>query len=199
MIRARYHPCAMTPERKKLFRLVLLALFIFTLLAVGELTGLRHWFTIVKLRQLVLGAGALGVVLYAATFIVGELIHIPGLLFVCAGVAIWGRLVGGMIAWGAGTLAIAAVFVVVRAVGGTMTDGLKHPWIRRALDHLDSRPIVTVIVLRAVLVISPPVTYALALSPVRFWHFFIGSAIGLLPPMMLVAIFFEYVLKWTGN
>jgi uncharacterized membrane protein YdjX (TVP38/TMEM64 family) len=189
----------MTPAtRKRLMRLGLLAALIVTILVVAELTGLRKHLTIAKIREMTLNAGAWGVALYTLAFIVGEIIHVPGLLFVCAGVAIWGKLEGGFIAWIAAALSITASFVVVRAVGGRALEGIEHPFMKRMFSHLEERPIRTVALLRAILVISPPVTYALALSPVRFAPFFIGSLIGLAPPMALAAIFFEYLLRYLG-
>ena len=190
----------MTPEmRRRITRLAFLAALIIVLFIVAEVTGLRRSFTIARLRTLTLEAGSLGVLIYVAAFIVGEIIHVPGLLFVAAGIAIWGRLWGGVISWGASVLALSATFLVVRAIGGRALEGLKYPWLERVLLRLADAPIRTVALLRAVLVISPPGTYALAISSVRFSDFFIGSAIGLLAPLALAAIFFERVLRYFGS
>jgi uncharacterized membrane protein YdjX (TVP38/TMEM64 family) len=190
----------MTPDmRRRITRLAILAALIIAVLIVAEVTGLRGSFTIARLRTLTLAAGSFGVLLYVAAFIVGEIIHVPGLLFVAAGVAIWGRLWGGVISWAASVLALSATFLVVRAIGGRALDGLKHPWLDRMLVRLADAPIRTVALLRAVLVISPPVTYALAFSPVRFSDFFIGSAIGLVAPLALAALFFERILRYFGS
>jgi len=189
----------MSSARARWLRLGLLAAFIAIALGVGELTGLRKELTIARIRELTLGAGALGVVIYTLAFIIGEVIHVPGLLFVVAAVAIWGRLWGGVIAWVASTLSITASFMVVRALGGRVLARVQQPWFRRVLQRLEARPIRTVALLRAVLVISPPVTYALALSPVRFFDFFVGSAIGLLLPMAVTALCFDQLLRWLGH
>lgn len=187
-----------TEMRNRLLRLGALVLFITTLIIVGEVTGLRHELTIGHLRGLTLRAGALGVLVYVAAFMVGEVIHVPGLLFVGAGVAIWGRLWGGMLSWAASVLALGATFLVVRGIGGRALVGLRAPWLLRVLAHLERAPMRTVALLRTVLVISPPVTYALALSPVSFADYLVGTAIGLVAPLALAAVFFERLLRYLG-
>ncbi len=107
-----------------------------------------------------------------------------------------------MISWGASVLALSATFLVVRAIGrlARSSTGLEASrWLDRMLLRLADAPIRTVALLRAVLVISPPVTYALAFSPVRFSDFFIGSAIGLVAPLALAALFFERILRYFGS
>jgi uncharacterized membrane protein YdjX (TVP38/TMEM64 family) len=188
----------MTPARARWLRLGLLGAFIVTVFLIGELTGLRKSLTIARIRELVQGAGALGVVLYTVTFILGEIVHVPGLLFCAAAVAIWGKFEGGIIAWFASVLSISASFLVVRAIGGQALADVRHPHLQRILAGLERHPIRTVALLRALLVISPPVTYALALSPVRFLDCFIGSAIGLMAPMVGVALGLHYLLRWMG-
>jgi uncharacterized membrane protein YdjX (TVP38/TMEM64 family) len=187
-----------TPARKRWLRLGIFLAVVATVIVVGEVTGLRKRVTIARIRELTLHFHALGIVVYTIAFCIGEVIHVPGLLFCAAAIAIWGRLEGGVIAWGASVLSISTSFVVVRAVGGHALADIKHRWMQKILAQLEANPIRTVALLRAVLVISPPVTYALALSRVRFRDMFIGSAIGLMAPMVLVAIFLDYVLRWMG-
>jgi uncharacterized membrane protein YdjX (TVP38/TMEM64 family) len=43
----------------------------------------------------------------------------------------------------------------------------------------------------------PGVGYALALSPVRFWQYVVGSAIGLWVPIVLGALLAEGLLTWV--
>ena len=61
------------------------------------------------------------------------------------------------------------------------------------LARLDERPVTTVIVLRTLLWLAPPLNYALALSSIRFRHYLIGSALGLLLPVAGAALFFDWL------
>ena len=43
---------------------------------------------------------------------------------------------------------------------------------------------------------APPLNYALAMSKLRFREYIIGSAIGLVIPIALVSLLFEWFLGW---
>jgi uncharacterized membrane protein YdjX (TVP38/TMEM64 family) len=184
--------------RPRLVRLAILLGLLGVTFVVAELTGLRKAVTLERVRELIRGAGTFGVALYFAVFVIGELVHVPGLVFVAAGVAIWGRLPGGILAWVGSVISVGVSFVVVRAIGGQALAEVRQRHLVRLMSRLERAPISTVALLRAVLVISPPVTYALALAPIRLRDFLIGSALGLVPPLTLAAIFFDQLLRWLG-
>ncbi len=150
-------------------------------------TGLGGDWSTARVRELVQHAGAAGVLMFVAVFSVGELLHVPGLVFVGAAVLAWGRLWGGALAWGAALVSLSAAFVVVRAVGGQPLGEVRWAWLRKVMARLDERPIATVALLRLVLWFAPTVNYALALSPVRYRDYLVGSALGLVAPVVAAA------------
>lgn len=173
------------PPRGTAWRLVALALVLVATFVIGRATGATERLSPDGLRELVEGAGVAGVVGFLALFVVGELLHVPGLVFIGAAVALWGPARGGAIAGVGALLSLATSFVVVRAIGGTPLGAVKNGLARRILRHLDVRPVATVAAVRAVFILSPPVTYALALSGIRFRDYFVGSAVGLVPPLLV--------------
>jgi len=184
--------------RARLLRLGALALFIVVLLLVAELTGLRSQLSIAHLRALTVGAGILGVGLYTGAFALGMLIHVPGMMFIAAAVAIWGRLWGGVYAWAAALVAIALSFVFARAIGGQPFEVLEHKLLNDILQRLDRQPVRTVALVRVFSAASAGATLCLALSRVRFWPMLLGSALGLVPPLLLSALFFDALLRWLA-
>lgn len=179
-------------------RLALLAALIGGIYAIAYAIGVTDDFTIDGLRAEVAEAGPLGAVVFMLCFVVGNLIHLPGMLFVVAALLAWGRTDGALIALAAGLVACTTSFVIVRAVGGTPLAEPRHPWARRVLAHLDRRPIPVIAALRIGFQFSPPVNYALAMSSVRLRDYVLGSALGLVPFMFGVAILFEQVITWFG-
>lgn len=82
-------PLPRTPARRAAAALLLAAFILFGLhrLAGPALTALEP----ARLRRAFEDAGPLGgPALYALAFTVGELLHVPGVLFVAAGVLVWG-------------------------------------------------------------------------------------------------------------
>ena len=68
---------------------------------------------------------------------------------------------------------------------------LADPTRRAILARLEERPIRTVALLRLFLWLAPALTYALALSRIRYRHYVAGSAIGLALPVAAAAALFE--------
>jgi uncharacterized membrane protein YdjX (TVP38/TMEM64 family) len=182
-------------HRKTVVKLALLASIIVVLAALAWFFGLTDHLTLDGIREATTQAGPWGVAVYVAAFIAGGFLQVPGTLFVVAAVLIYGRLHGAAVAWVGAVASVTASFLVVRSVGGGALDHLKKPAVRRVLRWLDSRPIVTMIGLRFVFWMSPPINYALAMTSMRTRHYVVGSMLGLAPPMVAVALAVEWVIE----
>lgn len=176
-------------------RLALLAAVVVALAAVRYGTGFGASLSTARVRELVQHAGAAGVLVFVVAFCAGELLHVPGLVFVAAAVLAWGRVAGGAAAYGAALVAVSIAFFVVRAVGGQPLAELRQPRLRAILSRLEQRPILTVALLRLVLWLAPAVNYALALSPIRYRDYLAGSAIGLVVPVAAAATLLEFLVR----
>ena len=168
---------------KRWWRIGVALALVVGLLVVGHATGLDAKLSREHVRALVAQAGVWGVAVFVALFVGGELLHVPGMALVAAGVLVWGRFRGAIVAYLGALVAVSVCFLIVRAVGGRPLATVSHPRIRAILEHLDRRPVATVALVRTVLLLSPGVNYALALSSISFVDFFVGSAIGLVLPI----------------
>jgi uncharacterized membrane protein YdjX (TVP38/TMEM64 family) len=177
------------------WRLGALALLLVSLGLLAWTFDLHTRVTRDAIRELAGGPG--GRALFVAAFCVGELLHLPGLLFVAAAVLVWGPVEGGAFAFAAGLLSLSVAFALTRLVGGQPLGVVQRPWVRRLLEKLDRRPVLTVAALRAVLAFAPPLNVALALTSLRFRDYLVGSALGLVPPVALVALFVDLGIAAT--
>lgn len=177
-------------------RLVLLALVLGGIFLLGHVTGATEYFTRAQIRAFMEDLGVSGFLLYLALFAVGELVHIPGIVFVLAALLAYGRVLGAAAGYAGGLVSVAVAFVVVRRVGGQLLTDVKRPLLRRVIDRLQSHPISTIAALRAVLWFAPIVNVVLAMSPVRFRDYLVGSAIGLLVPITVLTLAFEWALTF---
>ena len=143
------------------------------------------------MRELAQRGGVAGIALFLAAFVAGEILHVPGLVFVGAAVLAWGPLTGGVIAYAGSLVAVSLAFAIVRAVGGQPLGELQRPRLRAVMARLERQPIRTVALLRLLLWLAPALTYALALSRVRYRDYAAGSAIGLALPVAAAAALFE--------
>lgn len=184
-------------ERPPYARFILIVVCIAVLIAAGRLTGAHQYLTPEHVRGLVQDAGIWGYVLFVVIFALGELLHVFGLIFVAAGVYAFGQTTGLVLGIIGGIVAVCVSFLVMRAVGGRAFTRIDRPWVRRALRRIDTRPVLTVIVLRLVLIMHPSLNYLLALTSIRFRDYLIGSAIGLVPPISLFVFFFDRLVRWV--
>jgi len=176
--------------RARVVRLVLLAALVVALVVVRHATRFGASLSTAHLRELVQHAGAAGVGVFLVAFACGELLHVPGLVFVATAVMAWGRFAGGMLAYAGALVAVSLAFAIVRTVGGQPLGDLKQRRVRAILARLEEQPIRTVAVLRLFLWLAPALTYALALSRVKYRHYVAGSAIGLALPVAAAAALF---------
>ena len=185
----------MSSTRKGLLGVAAVVALLAALVAIAIATDARARFSISGLRDYVADYGAAGVVAYVVAFCIGLLLYVPGNVFLAVAVLTWGRYAGAAIGFVAATLAVTASFTVVRAIGGQPLATMRARWIQRMLARVERQPIRTVLVLRAIVWTSPPLNYAFALSPLRFRDHFIGSMLGLIPAVAIVATFTETVMR----
>jgi uncharacterized membrane protein YdjX (TVP38/TMEM64 family) len=191
-------PAPAPKKKSKKLRLLAVALLLVGVLVAAKVTGVSDLITIANMKAWMADAGPWGVLLFAVVFVVGELLQVPGLLFVAVGVISYGRLMGGGLSFGVAVLSVCFSFAIVRGVGGKALGELETPWIKKVMSKLDERPVTTIALLRVVLIMSPQLNYALALTNVRFRDYLVGSVLGLIPPIAAFVVFFDAAMGFFG-
>lgn len=176
-------------------RVALLALMLITAYVLASSSGLLKSLSTESVRQWVSQAGWWGLPLYFGVYTAGYLLQVPGLVFIAAAVVAFGRFEGALLGWLGTMMAVAVSFWVVRLIGGRPFDGVQSPRMKRLLAQLDQRPVRATALLRLFFFAAPPVTYALALSGMRFRDYMIGSVIGLTPTLAVLIFFFDAIFN----
>ncbi|MGA9993494.1 MAG: VTT domain-containing protein [Thiobacillaceae bacterium] len=176
-------------------QLLAVVLFLALLFAIFELSGLRDHFNLKFLQQAILENRVTGLLIFVLLFALGNLIQIPGWIFLAAAVLTMGPILGGMVTYIAACLSCVATFFTIRLVGGDALRQLNSAVAARLLRQLDARPIRIVLLLRVIFQTVPALNYTLALSGVRFRAYLIGTLLGLPLPIALYCLFFDYLAK----
>ncbi len=132
------------------------------------------------------GAGLAGVVVLVAMFALGTLLNVPGLVFITAAVMLYGPALGFVISLAGAIASVNVTFALGRFARLGSSRVLERPFLRPLMRRLHDRPILTLTLLRALVLVSPPVNYALALTRLRHRDYAIGSALGLVLPLWVV-------------
>lgn len=177
-------------------RLGILAMVLASFMGIAWATGLTEKLELETIRETIESSGPWGVLIFVAATVAGNFVQVPAVPFIVLAQATWGVWWGSLYAWIASFAASVIVFHGVRLVGGTPGKEIKAKWARRVLSKLDERPLLVVFILRAVFVANPPVTYALALSGVKPGYHLLGSALGLVIPVVMYAVLVS-VFGWA--
>lgn len=176
-------------------RLIAVALFLLLLFAMFELSGLRAHLNPGFLQQSIRDHQTSGLLIFVLAFALGNLIQIPGWVFLAAAVLTLGQLWGGVVTYIAASISCVATFFTLHLVGGNALRKLDSTLARNLLGRLDARPIKTVLLLRMLFQTVPALNYTLAMSGIRFRDYLIGTLLGLPIPIALYCVFFDYLAK----
>lgn len=183
---------------KKYRRLLGVLLFLAVLFAVFEFSGLRAHFNLQFLQQLIVENQLSGLIIFILLFSLGNLIQIPGWIFLAAAVLALGSFVGGLATYMAAIVSCVMTFLVIRLVGGDVLRQLDNNVIKRILRHLDERPIRSVVVARTLFQTAPPLNYTLAMSGIKFREYLAGTLLGLPLPIFIYCVFFDTLEQYIG-
>ena len=130
-------------------------------------------------------AGYLGIALYILGFGLSELLHLPAMVFVVAGVLCWGHFKGWLLALIMAPLSCCLSFLVVRKIGGQVLADSQWSFVQKLMAKLDEYPV-------------PAINYVLALSSISFKNFFVGTAAGLVGPLTIAVFFIDRLIVYMG-
>lgn len=179
-------------------QLLTVLLFLGVLFAVFEFSGLRDHFSLDFLRQKIIDHKLGGLLVFVLLFCLGNLIQIPGWLFLAAAVLALGQFWGGIATYIAAGISCAFTFVTIRWLGGAALRRMDSRLVARGLARLDAQPIRSIIVLRVVFQTVPALNYSLAMSGVGLRDYMFGTLLGLPLPIFLYCVFFEYLAQVLG-
>ncbi|MBU2154596.1 MAG: VTT domain-containing protein [Gammaproteobacteria bacterium] len=174
-------------------RLLLVIVFLLSLFVLFETLGIRAQFSLDALQALILMHPVAGLLLFILLFALGNLIQIPGWVFLAAAVLALGRIYGGIVTYVAACVSCIVTYITIRYLGGNALRELNNPLARRLLSGLDRRPLASIIILRMLFQTVPALNYTLALSGVRFRTYLLGTLLGLPLPIALYCVFFDYL------
>lgn len=175
-------------------RLIMLVMIIALVLIAVEMTGLREQLSVSFLREQLEANPITGMIIFVLVFVVGNLIQLPGWIFLVAAILALGTVMGGLVTYLAAVTSCIVTFGLVRGLGGNALREISNPWAQKILARLDTHPVRSVALLRVVFQTMPALNYTLALSGVPLRPYLIGTLIGLPLPIMVYCLFFDRIL-----
>lgn len=146
--------------------------------------GLSAYVSLEKIRPMVEAMGPYGPLAFVGLCVVSVLLHMPEIVLIAVGGVVFGGVKGFVLGWVGSVAGSTSSFLVARYF---LQDAFRGAIISRSrrLLSLDERlaqhGFLTVLSLRLVFFMAPPLNWALGVTRVRFRDYFLGSAIGVIP------------------
>ena len=129
--------------------------------------------------------------LFIAAMVGGAFVGAPGMVFVVGGRLAFGPVIGFIVGYSGGMLAVTLPFLLARRVRGAGTAEPwrpKHRWLARTFAMVETHPFRAVLLLRLVLWFNPPLSYALAFVRISTPTYIAACALALAPVVALAMI-----------
>lgn len=175
----------MTSRTRAWARLGALATF---LVAVFVVEQVRGWDDVRLLRDHVDAAGPWGAAVFVAGYAVLCLLPAPKALLTALGGLLFGLWLGALLSWIAALGGAAVAFGLGRALGRDAVDRLTSGRVERADRLLGDHGFGAVLAVRLTPVLPfTVINYAAGLTGVRWRHYLLGSALGMVPGSLAYA------------
>lgn len=175
-------------------RVVMMVMVLALVLITVELSGLREQLSVATLRAQLEANPVTGFLAFVVIFVIGNLIQLPGWIFLAAAILALGTVMGGLATYVAACISCLVTYVLVRGLGGSALRDIQRPFVRKILARLDSHPVRSVALLRMLFQTMPALNYTLALSGVKLRHYMLGTLVGMPLPLLLYCVFFDRIL-----
>ena len=165
-------------------RAVLVLVVVAGLLWAHHALGLSLDGSLERLRALVAAHAPYGPLAFVGACVVGIVLQLPPLVPIAAGGVLFETGPAIAYGWVAAVIGTTATFLVVRHLARDLVQSRLVGRFGRlqALDHrLARHGFWTVFLLRLLLCLAPPLTWALGASRVRVHHYLAGTALGVVP------------------
>jgi uncharacterized membrane protein YdjX (TVP38/TMEM64 family) len=148
------------------------------------------------LRDTIREARFFGPLLYLLLFAGLHPLGMPGLVFMLTAIAVWPPWQAFLLLWAGAVGAGCVAYLLARTIGREWVSKRLPARFRRLDDWVAVNALRTVIVVRMVVFLSPPMHWALGLSSISFRTLLVGSVIGFLPTAAFVAFVGASAFAW---
>lgn len=180
----------------RFWRLWVVLLFLLALWAAFRLSGLDAQVSVQFLHDRFEAHKLEGLLIFTGLFALGNLVQVPGWVFLASAVVALGPLWGALTTYVAACVTCASTFWIIRALGANVLREFKGRWSSLLFARLDAHPLRSVVALRLLFQTVPALNYALAMSGIRFQHYLVGTLLGLPLPILVYTLLFGSLAHW---
>ena len=149
-----------------------------------------------EMRALIESFGTYGPFIFIGFCMAGIFLHLPGIVLIALGGLLFGVVKGFIYGWIGVIAGTTATFLCVRYILRDFFQKSLESRFHRLQDfdeHLAEHGFLTVLLLRLVFFLAPPLNWVLGITRVRFRQYIAGSALGVIPDIAIACYFADYI------
>jgi uncharacterized membrane protein YdjX (TVP38/TMEM64 family) len=192
----------MEPRKRRMgaaIKAAVLIFFIITAVIVVRYTPVKEFLTAEKLGLFLETAGFLAPLLFIAVYAAGICLFVPGTLLTTLGAAIFGPYYGFVYVWVGAMIGASLAFLIGRYLGREFAASLIGDRLRKYDERIERNGFATVLYLRLVYFPFTPMNFGMGLTRVRFWDYFMGTALGIIVGTFVFTFFVGTVKDVWAN
>jgi uncharacterized membrane protein YdjX (TVP38/TMEM64 family) len=175
--------------KRPLIKGILLVAFILAAIATVRFTPVKGYLTPDGLGLFLATAGLWGPLIFIFVYAAGVCLFIPGTLLTTLGGAIFGAYQGFLYVWIGAMLGASAAFWIGRTLGRDLAASLVGDNLKKYDEAIERNGFATVLYLRLVYFPFTPMNFGMGLTRVRFWDYFLGTALGIIVGVFIFTFF----------
>lgn len=152
--------------------------------------NLASFVNLEKIRQWVDAAGSFGPMAFIGLCIAGVLLHLPELILIAIGGILFGGVRGFIYGWTGSIIGSTITFLFVRYFMKDVFQrkvASRFKYLQSIDEHFVQHGFKTMLFLRMVLFMSPPLNWFIAVTRVSFPQYLTGSMLGIIPGVAITA------------
>jgi uncharacterized membrane protein YdjX (TVP38/TMEM64 family) len=183
---------------KKYVKIVVGLFLVGLLVWIYSTVDLSRYMNIVEMRKLMDSSGAFGPLVFIGLCIAGIFLHLPEIILIAMGGLVFGFVKGFVYGWIGVIAGSTGTFLCVRYVmRDAFQTSLESRFHRLQVfdERLAEHGFLTVLLLRLVLFVAPPLNWAIGLTRVPLCDYIAGSALGVIPGIAIACYFADSIAR----
>jgi uncharacterized membrane protein YdjX (TVP38/TMEM64 family) len=155
-----------------------------------------EYMNVVEMRALIDSSGLYGPLVFVGLCIAGVFLHLPEIILIALGGLLFGVVKGFIYGWIGVIIGSTGTFLCVRYILRDVFQKSLESRFRRLCGfdvRLADNGFLTVLLLRLVLFVAPPLNWAIGLTKVRLFQYIAGSALGVIPGIAITCYFADSI------
>jgi uncharacterized membrane protein YdjX (TVP38/TMEM64 family) len=188
-------------HKRAMIKASILLVFVIVGIYIVRFTSIKEFLTREALGNFLEAAGFWAPVAFMLIYAMGICFFVPGTLLTALGAAIFGPYRGFFYVWIGAMAGSSAAFWIGRTLGREFAASLIGDRLKKYDDAIERNGFATVLYLRLVYFPFTAMNFGMGLTKVRFWDYFLGTALGIIVGTFIFT-FFVGTLKqvWaSGN